>query len=229
MGEAEVVTRQLLGELTGLGFVSDNPAAIMAAASNVSVNSPWRRLCAAVCAAFYPMVAKIERPAPTYVEGISGATKAVDKARDIRYFVQELEGKRWSRHRAFLHPGSGLFHESTYAVPYVVFSAKQVQEQRNNTLHPTRLVLSEASECSVVALLLFCGSMHVDHQQCQILLDGWVRVRSGSIAVGGLVERMRLELEAVLLKKINDPSTQICDLPIVTGMVELIDTDGMGN
>ncbi|CAK0875517.1 unnamed protein product [Prorocentrum cordatum] len=231
MQEAASVSGQLLGELSALGFC--RPGEGIAGLSGApALGSPWRLLRAATCAAFYPMVARIERPAPTYVAGLSGTTQAADKAKDLRYFVQEASagartgsegGVSTLRTRAFLHPSSGLFLESSFGVPYVVFSAKQVQQQRSE-LHPTKLVLSVASECSIFALLLFGGRLTADHRAGTLALDGWVRARAGSSAVAALVERLRRELEALLRAKVEDPRAEVRRHPVARVLVELLET-----
>jgi len=221
MYEAESTQRQLLGELRGLGFRQE-------AAGDGELS--WRLLRAVVCGSFYPFVAKVERPLPKFVEGIAGAVQVENEARDIRYFVREREvGGRLARMRAFIHPSSCIFSQSSYTVPYVVFSAKQVQPPRNPE-DSSRLSLSSASECSVFALLLFGGHLRVDHKQNQatVVLDDFVQFSAGSTSVGALVERLRAGVDELLRMKIEDPSLRLEDNSIAQTLVELLETDGVG-
>jgi len=221
MYEAESTQRQLLGELRGLGFQQ----------ARGDGDSNWRLIRAAVCGAFYPFVAKVERPLPKFAEGLTGAVQLEDEARSIKYFVRERESSgRLARTRAFIHPSSCIFSQSSYTVPYVVFSAKQVQPPRNPE-DSSRLSLSSASECSVFALLLFGGQLRVDHQKnnATVVLDGFVQFGAGSTSVGALVERLRAGVDELLRMKIEDPSLRLEENTMAQTLVELLETDGVGN
>merc|ERR1712232_1406243 len=82
-------------------------------------------------------------------------------------------GGRWAREmRGFLHPGSMLFKESSFSCPWVIFSSKQLQQTRGD--YSTRLNLSDASEASLYALLLFGGMLQVDHRANAVTVDEWI-------------------------------------------------------
>jgi len=238
MTEAASVRAQLLNGLRGLGFdrAGDNRCA-----------GEWRALRVAATAAFYPQVAKVNRPPSEYVEGIGGAVERKAEAKKFRYFVrldpttrQEAEDvasstaggaatRSWwanNEARGFLHPGSVLYKESSYSCPYVVFSSKQVQQTHGD--YATKLILSEASEASIYALLLFGGRLRVLHSSHEVTIDEWIAFSGGSTTVVSLVERLRNEIERLLLQKVAEPWLQLGDSPVCQVVTRLVSTDGLG-
>eukprot|EP00927_Polykrikos_kofoidii_P037399 TRINITY_DN31540_c0_g2_i1.p1 TRINITY_DN31540_c0_g2~~TRINITY_DN31540_c0_g2_i1.p1 ORF type:complete len:1154 (+),score=222.39 TRINITY_DN31540_c0_g2_i1:223-3462(+) len=237
MAEAAVVRSQLLGALRGLGFDTrrDDRNA-----------GEWRSLRVAVTAAFYPQIAKVKRPPAEFVATTAGAVEKQAEARQLRYFVQvdptegpqaeqfdshgngEDMSSRWKREsRAFLHPASLLFQATSYSCPYVIFSSKQVQQTRGSTSgFSTKLNLSEVSEASIYALLLFCGTLR--HDGNEVVIDDWIRFSCGSATVIALVYRLKSEIERVLLQKIQMPWFQIDTSPVCQVLSTLLSTDGLG-
>jgi len=226
MSEVESVRSQLLGGLRSLGFGGKEAEAN---------GGDWRIVRAALVAGLYPFVARVERPAARYADGIAGAIQKDAEARELRYFVLDEsagpppDGARMpARARAFLHPSSLLFKETSYACPYVVFSERLVQQQAHNEQFPTRLSLSGCSEASVYALLLFGGHLAVDHQTATIAVDGWIRFSGGSTTVAAMLERLRREIDSLLLEKVEEPGRQIGESPVARCVVSLLRTDGLG-
>lgn len=245
MAEAASVRSQLASALRGLGFE--------ASAGNDRCAGEWRALRVAVTAAFYPMVARVQRPVAEFTEGFAGAVEKQAEARKLRYFVKldaagatseapapaagESEqganakgvgkgAKGWCDMRAFLHPSSLLFKETNYSCPFVVFSSKQLQQVQSE--YGTRLNLSEASEASLYALLLFGGKLEADHKTNEVTVDSWIRLSGGSTTVLALVERLRQEVDALLLRKADEPWLRLSDLPVFQAVSELLSTDGLG-
>lgn len=236
MAEAATVRAQLVAGLRGLGFALGG--------EDDRNGSEWRVLRAAVCAAFYPQVARVDRPPKEYTEGIAGAIEKQAEARRMRYFVltdvasdsfaeDPDSGRRFQKHedsmRAFLHPSSVLFKEANYSCPYVVFSSKQAQEARADLGKPARLNLSEASEASVFALLLFGGSLRAVTQRNEVLVDEWIAFSSGSTTVVALVEKLRTEIDALLLRKVESPQLSLASEAVAQAVATLIKTDGLGS
>eukprot|EP00913_Durusdinium_trenchii_P013638 g12805.t1 len=143
----------------------------------------------------------------------------------VRYWLSEDGG----RARAFLHPSSLLFKESSYSCPYIIFSEKTIQQQ-NNPEHPTKLVLTGCSEASVYALLLFGGHLTVDHQQVEVTVDGGRggRFAGGSTTVVAMLQRLRQAIDALLLQKVHSPSSSISGAKAAQCVVTLLSTDGLG-
>lgn len=231
MAEAATVRSQLVAGLRSLGFDvggDDDRCA-----------GEWRALRAAVCAAFYPHVARVDRPPKEYVDSIGGALEKRAEARKLRYFVltdaasdatvefgRAAACGRESRVRAFLHPSSFLFKETSYSCPYVIYSSKQAQEARED--RGPRLNLSESSEASVYALLLFGGQLHVDSHSNEVSIDGWITFSGGSTTAVALVERLRAEIDALLLRKAEEPWLRLGDEKATRAVGTLLSTDGLG-
>lgn len=235
MSEAASVRSQLAGGLRGLGFD--------AAGGDDRCAGEWRALRAAVTAAFYPQVARVQRPPPEFTEGLSGAVEKQAEARKLRYFVKVdvaddnpapradgdskgkgKGGKDGPRDvRGFLHPASLLFKETSYSCPFVVFSSKQLQQTQGD--YPTRLNLSQASEASVYALLLFGGRLQVDHRGSTVTVDEWIRLSGGSTTVVALVECLRKEIDRLLLRKASEPWLRLADAPACQAVGVLLSTE----
>mmetsp|Transcript_95436 Transcript_95436/g.269547 ORF Transcript_95436/g.269547 Transcript_95436/m.269547 type:complete len:265 (-) Transcript_95436:12-806(-) len=238
MAEAATVRSQLVAGLRGLGFD--------VAGEDDRGGSEWRVLRAATTAAFFPQVARVDRPPKEYTESLAGAIEKQAEARRLRYFIltdaaseasigsaaQTETGTGWlwrrqdSTTRAFLHPSSLLFKEASYSCPYVVFSSKQAQEARGDK--PSRVNLSEASEASVYALLLFGGRLRADTQRNEVSVDEWITFSSGSTTVVALVEKLRTEIDALLLQKVENPRMSLGGSPVARAVSTLIGTDGLG-
>jgi len=230
MSEAASVRSQLVVALRGLGFdarTGDDHCA-----------GEWRALRAAVSAAFYPQLARVQRPPPEFAEGFSGAVEKQAEARRLRYFVnvsvagdlsrQQSEGGKGGRQdmRGFLHPASVLFKETSYSCPFVVFSSKQLQQTQGD--YSTRLNLSDASEASIFALLLFGGRLEVDHRSNTVMVDNWITLSGGSTTVVALVEQLRKEIDKLLLKKATEPWFRLADVAACQAVSVLLSTDGLG-
>merc|ERR1712039_250835 len=184
------------------------------------------------------------RPVAEFTEGISGAVEKATEARKLRYFIQVDDSKAassnggniehsgvgrgsWANEmRGFLHPASLLFQETSYSCPWVVFSSKQIQQTRGD--YSTRLNLSDASEASIFALLLFGGILRADHRGNQVTIDDWICFSGGSTTVVGLVERLRSEIDKLLLRKVEEPWLRLGDSPICLAVGTLLSTDGLG-
>jgi len=237
MAEAATVREQLVTGLHGLGFDvkgEDN-----------RLGSEWRALRAAVSAAFYPQVAKVDKPPKEYIDSLAGAIEKEAEARRVRYFVLidatadvptnvDLNHKedswrmrpREDSTRAFLHPSSVLFKQANYSCPWVVFSSKQAQEARDDK--PSRLNLSEASEASIFALLLFGGALYANIQQNTVVIDNWIMFSSGSTTVVALVEKLREAIDGLLLQKVENPRLTLSQEKVSQAVCTLITTDGLG-
>eukprot|EP00929_Paragymnodinium_shiwhaense_P043873 TRINITY_DN22530_c0_g2_i1.p1 TRINITY_DN22530_c0_g2~~TRINITY_DN22530_c0_g2_i1.p1 ORF type:complete len:1435 (+),score=380.84 TRINITY_DN22530_c0_g2_i1:69-4373(+) len=241
MAEATSTRSQLVNALRGLGFD--------VAREGDRCAGEWRALRVAVTAAFYPEVARVRRPAAEYSAGIGGAIEKKADSRKLHYFVQKdatLESTASEPHdynatgwranerqyndiRAFLHPASMLFKETSYSCPYVVFSTKQVQQTRSATTgYSSRLNLSDASEASIYALLLFGGRLAPDHSNNMLTIDDWITFSGGSTTVVALVERLRTEIDKLLMRKVEQPWLQLGDVSVCQAVSTLLSTDGLG-
>lgn len=229
MAEAATVRTQLIGALKGLGFEVQG--------ADDRCDGEWRALRAAVTAAFYPQVARLQRPPPEFAEGIGGAVQKEAEAKRFRYFLrvedacdtskQADTGRRWQRDlRGFLHPASVLFKVTSYSCPYVVFSSKQLQQTQGD--YATKLSLSDCSEASTYAMLLFGGALSADHRENEVTIDEWIRFSGGSTTVVALVARLREEIDALLLLKVKEPWMHLGESSACQAVTTLLSTDGLG-
>ncbi|KAK4888352.1 hypothetical protein LTR28_002958, partial [Elasticomyces elasticus] len=76
------------------------------------------------------------------------------------------------------------------------------------------------------SLLLLSGPITLDTLGRGLLVDGWLRLR-GWARIGVLVSRLRMMLDEVLAKKIDDPSVDLEKNEVVDVVRRLIELDGL--
>lgn len=59
-----------------------------------------------------------------------------------------------------------------------------------------------------------------------LVVDGWLRLR-GWARVGVLVSRLRLMLDEVLARKIENPALDLSDDPVIATVRHLVEFDGL--
>jgi ATP-dependent RNA helicase DHX57 len=79
---------------------------------------------------------------------------------------------------------------------------------------------------NVHTLLLFSGPISLDTLGRGLIVDGWLRLR-GWARVGVLVSRLRLMLDEVLARKIEDPTLDLNGDPVVEIVRHLVEFDGL--
>lgn len=147
-----------------------------------------RVLKAVLCAALYPNVARIDPPDTTYHEIASGTVANTPEAKRLR--LRSKEGER-----LFLHPESINFEEGSFETRWLAYYAK---------VRTSRLFIRDSTMVSPYAIMLFGGEIGVQHKKGQMSVDDWVIFRAPA-RVAVLARELRRELDALLLRKFEDP------------------------
>ena len=79
---------------------------------------------------------------------------------------------------------------------------------------------------NVYTALLFSGPITVDTMGRGLLVDGWLRMR-GWARIGVLISRIRLMLDDVLARKIDNPALDTGADEVVDIVRRLIEKDGL--
>ncbi|KAF7184927.1 putative ATP-dependent RNA helicase ucp12 [Pseudocercospora fuligena] len=167
---------------------------------------------ALIAGAFQPQVARIDFPDKKYAASSSGAVEVDPEARTIKYF-NEGNG------RVFVHPSSTLFDAQS-------FPGNSVYMSYFTKMATSKVFIRDLTPFNVYALLMFGGKIEIDPQGRGLLVDNWVRLR-GWARIGVLVSRMRMMLEELLGKKLDDPALEMGEHDVVKAVRKMIELDGL--
>ncbi|KZF26539.1 P-loop containing nucleoside triphosphate hydrolase protein [Xylona heveae TC161] len=208
---------QYLTSLKEIGFIP------VTYHSSSSLNSGFNKnndndglIRALIAGAFNPQIARIEFPEKKFAASISGAVELDPEARMIKYFNQE-------NGRVFVHPSSTLFDAQSFPGSAVFMSYF-------NKMATSKVFIRELTPFNAYTLLLFCGKITLDTRGRGLLVDDWARLR-GWARIGVLVSRLRSMLDAVLARKLEDPSLDLAsardESEIINVVAKLVELDGM--
>ena len=167
---------------------------------------------ALVAGSFQPQVARIEFPDTKYAASSSGAVALDPEGRTIKYF-DETSG------RAFVHPSSTIFDAQSFPGNSVFMSyfAKMAT---------SKIFIRDLTPFNVYSLLMFSGPITIDPQGRGLLVDGWIRLR-GWARIGVLVSRMRMMLDELLARKLDDPGLEMSQSSVVQTVRRMVELDGL--
>lgn len=74
--------------------------------------------------------------------------------------------------------------------------------------------------------LLFSGPITLDTLGRGLIVDGWLRLR-GWARIGVLISRLRIMLDDVLARKIDEPEMNLEANEVVSTVIKLVELDGM--
>jgi ATP-dependent RNA helicase DHX57 len=183
----------------------------------------WRIIHSCAVAAMSPgQLVKVRKPALKYAETAEGAQEKDGEARELKFFVR-IDGSvndsgRENEEMVFIHPSSANFSNGNYSCPYLVF---------NSMVRTSKPFLRDVTECSAYSLLLFGGELDVRASKSVIMVDGWAEL-SANARIGSLVAGLRTRVDALLERKVADPSFEIAASDEMLLIVKLIVTDGLG-
>ncbi|KAI9695708.1 MAG: hypothetical protein M1836_006074 [Candelina mexicana] len=205
---------QYLSSLKEAGFlpVTYHSSDPLSQASFNGHNSDDALLRALIAGSFNPQIAKIEFPEKKFAPSIAGAVELDPEARTIKYFNQD-------NGRVFIHPSSTLFDAQG-------FPGSAAYMSYFNKMATSKVFMRELTPFNAYSLLLFSGPITLDTLGRGLVIDGWLRLR-GWARVGVLVSRLRIMLDEVLAKKIDDPSLDLGNNEVVSIVRHLVDLDGM--
>ncbi|KAF2838029.1 ATP-dependent RNA helicase-like protein A [Patellaria atrata CBS 101060] len=167
---------------------------------------------ALIAGSFHPQIARIQFPETKYLASVSGTVAQDPEARQIKYFTRDSG-------RVFIHPSSTLFSAQTYPnnSAFVSYFSK---------IATSKVFVRDLTPFNAYSLLLFCGGVQLDTMGRGLLVDGWVRLR-GWARIGVLVSRLRMMLDEVLARKLEDPGSEFGGGEIVDVVRRLVELDGM--
>ena len=177
-----------------------------------SLNSNTALIRALIAGAFNPQVARIDFPDKKFAPSMSGAVELDPEARTIKFFNQD-------NGRVFVHPSSTLFDAQG-------FQGGSVYLGYFNKMETKKLFIRELTPFNAYSLLLFSGPITLDTLGRGLIVDGWLRLR-GWARIGVLVSRLRMMLDEVLAKKIDNPSLDLSNVEIVAVVRKLVEFDGL--
>ncbi|KAJ2664256.1 putative ATP-dependent RNA helicase ucp12 [Coemansia sp. RSA 1199] len=203
-----------------LGLAPNEPPPVMPEAEELRV------LQAVITAGLSPNIARVRVPQQKFQQ-VSNGTIAVDReARELAFYaVDETHSEHsWRSHdvhkdrRVFVHPQSTMFAETKYSSPFVAYLGQSANGQKT--------FLRDVTAPGVYGVLMFGPRVRVDHE-CKVVVVG-----CGGLAVrawpriGVLVGQLRMLLDELLRRKLDDPRLSIHDHPVVLAVLDLVRSDG---
>ena len=187
--------RQFAQILSDLGFISssyvasvDRPSLELEHGEPDEYASHARVVKAAIASGLYPQLLRVENPAAQFQKVHGGAfeTEAVSGGK-VKLFDRE-------RGRVFIHPSSVNFPVGKFESGWLVYS---------DIMETSKVFVRECSMVPVYSVLLFAGSVAVQHEKATIVVDDWATFKAPA-RIGVLVREMRQALAKILDKKIQD-------------------------
>jgi len=175
-------------------------------------NDSSQLLRALVAGALSPQIARIDFPDKKFAQSISGAVEMDPEARTIKYFNQE-------NGRVFVHPSSILFDAQGFSgsASYVSYFTKMAT---------SKTFVRDLTPFNAYGALLFAGPIAVDTAGRGLIVDGWLRLR-GWARIGVLISRLRMMLDEVLARKIEDPALELGNHKVIGIVRKLVELNGM--
>jgi ATP-dependent RNA helicase DHX57 len=205
--------RQYITSLQELGFLPPGDS------YSISTNPTYNRennndalIRALIAGSFQPQVARIDFPDKKFAASSSGAVELDPEARTIKYFNEE-------NGRVFVHPSSTLFDAQG-------FPGHSVYTSYFTKMATSKVFIRELTPFNVYSLLMFSGPITIDPQGRGLVIDGWLRVR-GWTRVGVLVNRLRMILDDVLARKIDEPDFDMSSSDVVGITRRLVELNGL--
>ncbi|KAJ9552389.1 hypothetical protein OSB04_016434 [Centaurea solstitialis] len=160
---------------------------------------------AVLCAGLYPNVAATE-------QGIS--EKALGSLRQSAGPTMD-DSHVWfdGRREVHIHPTSLNSNSKTFQYPFLVFLEK---------VETTKVFLRDTTITSPYSILLFGGSMNIQHQTGVVTIDGWLKMAAPA-QTAVLFKELRLTLHSILKELIRKPqTTNIAENSVIQSIVHLL-------
>ncbi|PKU84361.1 putative pre-mRNA-splicing factor ATP-dependent RNA helicase [Dendrobium catenatum] len=163
-----------------------------------------------LCAGLYPNVAAT-------VEGTTGVPLVYNKAPSNNISTNDcsllFDGKR----EVHLHPSSVNYNIKRFQYPFLVFLEK---------VETSKVFLRDTSIISPYSLLLFGGSISVQHQMGLVIIDNWLKLTAPA-QTAVLFKQLRLTLHAVLKDLIRKPEMlTVSKNEVVKSIIHLLLEEG---
>ncbi|KAF2863193.1 P-loop containing nucleoside triphosphate hydrolase protein [Piedraia hortae CBS 480.64] len=201
---------QYLSSLEQIGFLDPGSKSIPSALNTHNESDALLR--ALVAGSFQPQIARISFPDTKYFATGSGTVALDPEARTIKFYNQE-------NGRVFVHPSSTLFDAQTFP-SHSAFLAYFTK------VATTKVFIRDLCPFNAYTLLLFGGEVVVDPQGRGLMVDGWLRLR-GWGRIGVLVNRLKMALDGLLARKVDDPQFEMCESEVVSLVRKMVTFDGL--
>ncbi|CAN1828931.1 DExH-box ATP-dependent RNA helicase DExH7, chloroplastic [Linum perenne] len=160
---------------------------------------------AILCAGLYPNVVATE-------QGLSAAALnnlKPSQSSASKGFSTWYDGRR----EVHIHPSSVNSSSKTLQYPFAVFLDK---------VETNRVFIRDTTIISPFSLLLFGGSINIQHQSGLVTIDGWLKLAAPA-QTAVLFKELRLTLHSLLRELIQKPEkSRIVDNVVVKSMVHLL-------
>jgi ATP-dependent RNA helicase DHX57 len=90
----------------------------------------------------------------------------------------------------------------------------------------SKVFIRNTTPFNTYTALLFCGDITLDTLGRGLVLDSCFKIR-GWARIGALVNRLRILLDAVLARKVEDPTLDLSQNEVVGVVRRLVEFDGM--
>ncbi|KAL4654864.1 hypothetical protein ACB092_01G411400 [Castanea dentata] len=160
---------------------------------------------AILCAGLYPNVAATEQGiAGVALGSLKQSVGPVKQGRSVWY-----DGRR----EVSIHPSSINSNLKAFQYPFLVYLEK---------VETNKVFLRDTSVISPYSILLFGGSIHIQHQTGLVIIDGWLKLTAAAqIAV--LFKELRLTLHSILKELIRKPEdATIVDNEVVKSIIHFL-------
>ncbi|XP_031281011.1 DExH-box ATP-dependent RNA helicase DExH7, chloroplastic-like, partial [Pistacia vera] len=159
---------------------------------------------AILCAGLYPNVAATE-------QGIAGT--ALNNLRKSSTSVKGHPVWYDGRREVHIHPSSINNNLKAFQHPFLVFLEK---------VETNKVFLRDTTIISPFSILLFGGSISVQHQTGQVNIDGWLNLNAPA-QTAVLFKELRVTLHYILKKMIRNPeNSTIVNNDVVKSMIHLL-------
>ncbi|KAL5787272.1 hypothetical protein ACOSP7_004221 [Xanthoceras sorbifolium] len=160
---------------------------------------------AILCAGLYPNVAATEQGiAAVALSNFRKSTNSASKAYTVWY-----DGRR----EVHIHPSSINNSLKAFQHPFLVFLEK---------VETNKVFLRDTTIISPFSILLFGGSINIQHQTGQVTIDGWLKLMAPA-QTAVLFKELRSTLHTILQEMIRNPeNSTIVNNEVVKSMIHLL-------
>ncbi|KAG9147531.1 hypothetical protein Leryth_007315 [Lithospermum erythrorhizon] len=160
---------------------------------------------AILCAGLHPNVAASEEGiAGTVISTLKQGASSTSEGRTVWY-----DGKR----EVHVHPSSVNKHLKMFQYPYLVFLEK---------VETNKVYLRDTTIISPYSILLFGGSINVQHQTGLIVIDGWLKIKAPA-QTAVLFKELRSILRSIFKELISKPqSADVVDAEVIKSITHLL-------
>lgn len=248
---------ELLEGMVSLGFIDSvrEGLQLRPAPSAANANSAQPTVvAAALCAGLYPQLAKIIRPPKRFADVMGSALEKDVQGKELKFFIpmpsedetgsavaaeasaDSAASKSVShpedfdidtRHllRVFIHPSSVNFDNARFqASPFVLYGERQLAT--NASASSDKAYIRDTTEVTAFPLLFFGGKLEAQYSEGTVTIDGWIKFSAPGRLVA-LVQALRRAVDALLLRKIADPSFNLGESVELAACCKLLAGGGM--